>query len=87
KNVLSHGYKNKKNHPVDVSLFFKQPELVLRMRDEGKPFDPVEYNRMANSDDPISHLGIRMVFGVAKQVTYTNSMSQNSVTITIDSKW
>ena len=87
KNVLSHGYDNAKKHRVDVSLFFKQPELVLRIRDEGKPFDPVEYNRMVNTDDPVSHLGIRMVFGVAKQVSYTNSMSQNSVTITLDSEW
>ena len=87
KNVLDHGYQDEKKHPVDVSLFFKQPELVLRMRDEGKPFDPVEYNAMVKSDDLASHLGIRMVFGVAEQVTYTNSMSQNSVTITIDSQW
>lgn len=87
KNILSYGYNNKKNHNIDVSLFFKQPELVLRIRDEGKPFDPVEYNRMATSDDPVNHLGIRIVFGVAKQVSYTNSMSQNSVTITIDSQW
>lgn len=87
KNILSYGYQNDKNHDIDVSLFFKQPELVLRIRDEGKPFDPVEYNKMINSDDPVSHMGIRMVFGVAKQVSYTNSMSQNSISLTLDSQW
>ena len=87
KNILSYGYKNAKNHDIDVSLFFKQPELVLRIRDEGKPFDPVEYNKMITSDDPVSHMGIRMVFGVAKQVSYTNSMSQNSISLTLDSQW
>jgi putative MATE family efflux protein len=86
-NILSHGYKNTKKRDIDVSLFFKQPELVLRIRDEGKPFDPVEYMELAGSDDPARHIGIRMVFGIAKRVSYTNSMSQNSVTITMDSKW
>ena len=70
-----------------MSLFFKQPELVLRIRDEGKPFDPVEYNNMINSDDPVSHMGIRIVFGVAKRISYTNSMSQNSISLTLDSQW
>ena len=86
-NILSYGYKNAKNHDIDVSLFFKQPELVLRIRDEGKPFDPVEYNNMINSDDPVSHMGIRIVFGVAKRISYTNSMSQNSISLTLDSQW
>lgn len=84
-NILSYGFIDNRIKLIDVSVFFKKPELIVRIRDTGTPFDPVAYNDMANADDENNHLGIKMVFKLAKEVKYTNSLSQNSITLIMDS--
>lgn len=51
----------------------------MRIRDNGKPFDPVEWQKTNHPDDPTSGLGIRMVIGLAKEVRYVPAMDMNNL--------
>lgn len=83
KNVFEHGYAGGKG-TLDISLFYVQSEIILRLRDEGKIFNPVNYFETHGQDKTSEHMGIRLVQNVVKSINYTNSMSQNSLTLTLD---
>lgn len=85
-NIYTYGYLGHKDEKsVEVSLFYDSPKLVIRICDAATPFNPKEYLEMVNSEDRISHMGIRMAFSTANEVKYSNSLSQNTLTITMDS--
>lgn len=83
-NVVAHGFtKDKKNHSADVLAAHKGGELILRIRDDCVPFDPAERLRLTPKDDPAANVGIRMVYGIAKNVEYQNILGLNVLTVRI----
>jgi hypothetical protein len=47
------------------------------------PFDPGERQKLAEGDDIIKNIGIRMVFRAASEVKYQNILGLNVLTIRI----
>jgi anti-sigma regulatory factor (Ser/Thr protein kinase) len=83
-NVVEHGFtKDKKQHSVDIRVAHKDDSVILRIRDDCVPFDPGERQKLADSDDPVKNIGIRMVFRMAKEVEYQNILGLNVLTIRI----
>ena len=86
-NVVDHGFtKDKRSHSVDVRVVHKDGDVILRIKDDCVPFDPHERQSLAESDDPLKNIGIRMVFKMAKDVQYQNILGLNVLTIRIDGK-
>ena len=84
-NVIDHGFtKDKKQHTVDVRVSHKTDDVILRIKDDCIPFDPAERQTIAESDDVMKNIGIRMVFKMAKDVQYQNILGLNVLTIRID---
>ena len=81
-NIIRHGFtKDKKKHSIDIRLLFKGDKRLLRIRDDCVNFDPVDYVKLHESEDPTSHIGIRMVMKMVKNANYINSLGLNNLTL------
>ena len=83
-NVVSHGFhKDKKKHSVDIRVVYKNSGVLLRIRDDCKPFDPGEWKKVTAPSDPASNIGIRLVFQIAESVEYQSVLGLNVLSIRI----
>ena len=82
-NIVEHGFRGRKEHTVEVRVIVQGESALLRIRDNCENFDPVKYLDMHKDDDPIAHIGIRMVMKLVKEANYVNSLGLNNLTLTI----
>ena len=82
-NTIEHGYAEGEEKNVNLRLILHGDSGVIRMRDDGKPFDPIRWLEKNSGDDPVSGLGIRVVTGLAKNVHYMAAMEMNNLIITL----
>ena len=83
-NVVSHGFReDKKKHSVDIRVVYKKNRVVLRIKDDCKPFDPGERKELTVPSDPASNIGIRLVFQIAESVEYQAVLGLNVLSIRI----
>lgn len=81
-NILEHGFKpGRKHQSVDVRILIKGDSRIIRIRDNCVNFDPVEYLKLHETDDPAAHIGIRMVMKMVKSANYVNSLGLNNLTL------
>ena len=83
-NVITHGFSHdKKPHSLNVRVVYRTDNILLRLRDDCIPFDPMEMEELVKGGDPEEKIGIRMVFKIADEVTYQNLLGLNVLSITI----
>ena len=83
-NIVVHGFKNEnRDYSVDVRILFKGDTRVIRIRDNCVNFDPVEYLKLHETDDPTAHIGIRIVMKMVKSANYVNSLGLNNLTLVL----
>lgn len=81
-NAVEHGFAKTKHPAIDVKLILKRDgTLVLRMRDNGAAFNPMDLDLSAV--DPCSAVGIRMLRQGVKGVEYQNTVGLNNVVVTL----
>ncbi len=86
-NVVSHGFiVDKKEHDMDVRVICKKEGVMLRIKDDCVPFDPVERTDLLNPEDPTKNIGIRTIGKIATDMSYQNMLGLNVLTIEIDQK-
>lgn len=83
-NVVEHGFKkDKKKHSCDIRVMIEDGDVVLRIRDDCPYFNIKErYNAMVQKDE-LSNIGIRLVYGIAKDVRYVNLLNTNTLIIRV----
>ena len=79
-NVVKHGCRGREPL-VELRLILKEDKRMIRIRDNGQPFDPVKWYETNHPEDPASNIGIRLVTGLAKRVQYIPAMSMNHIMI------
>lgn len=82
-NSLLHGYKDGRKKYVEYRFIIIGRWLILRLRDNGRPFDLTERYKLLNPDDPVSGLGLRIVFAAAENVNYSHAFDLNNVCIRV----
>ena len=81
-NAVEHGFAKTKHPAIDVKLILKRDgTLVLRMRDNGAAFNPMDLDLSAT--DPCSAVGIRMLRQGVREVEYQNTVGLNNVVVTL----
>ena len=80
-NIIEFGFADGKNHSIDIRVMKFENGWTIRFRDNCKLFDPTDWIKLHESDDPTSNIGIRMVCGMAKKVDYLSTMELNNLTI------
>ena len=82
-NIIQFGFADGKKHSIDIRVMNMPDGWTLRFRDNCRLFDPTEWIKLHETDDPTANIGIRMVCGMAKKVDYLSTMELNNLTIRI----
>jgi anti-sigma regulatory factor (Ser/Thr protein kinase) len=83
-NVVLHGFSaDRKKHSADVRVSIKEDDLILRIKDDCIPFDPVQFEKIMDPEDPAGNIGIRLVFRISKNYSYQNILGLNVLTVRI----
>lgn len=81
-NVVEHGFtKDKKHHSVDVRVIHKGDNVILRLKDDCVKFNPEEKQKIFDPELKWKNIGIRTIYGLAKDIKYQNMMGLNVLTI------
>ena len=67
----------------DVTLLLELDRVILRLKDDCIPFDPKQRASIADPEDITKNFGIRMVYSMAKDISYQNILGLNVLTIRI----
>lgn len=82
-NSLMHGFRDDRLKYVEYRFIIIGRWLILRLRDNGRPFDLTERYKLLNPDDPVAGLGLRIVFAAAENVNYSHAFDINNVCIRV----
>ena len=83
-NIVEHGFtKDKKQHSADIRVVHKDDTVILRIRDNCVAFDPAERLRIMKEGKNGKNFGIKLVYGIATEVTYQNLLGLNVLTMRI----
>lgn len=81
-NVVEHGFnKDKKKHSINARVVDQDGKIMLRLKDDCRPFDPKERADMLSDEDPTKNIGLRMVLALSDDMSYYNMMGLNVLTI------
>ena len=83
-NIVTHGFsKDKKNHSVDIRVVHKDDKVILRIKDDCRPFDPATRKEITDPEDITKNIGIRMIYKLAEDIEYKNMLGLNVLTANI----
>ena len=84
-NVMSYGFTDTREHPIDVRLRIDNGELEAEVRDPGRPFNPLNVpppNLDAPLDErPIGGLGLHIVREMMDRLEYRHVDGRNVLTL------
>jgi Na+-driven multidrug efflux pump/anti-sigma regulatory factor (Ser/Thr protein kinase) len=85
-NIVQYGFKKDKKNTIDmrVALNRKKGLLILRFKDDCRPFDPKERVSMFDpQDDPAHNIGIRLIANICDSMEYGFILGLNVLTLTL----
>ena len=81
-NIARYGYKRTRPSYIDISLTKSDDKLLLRVRDDGVPFNPTEY--APDEADEFLMGGIEMIRRITSGLTYTRVLNMNNTVIEVE---
>lgn len=86
-NVVRHGFAlDSKSHSLYARVIFIRDTVMLRLKDDCKPFDPGEFISLLSGESKFANIGIRMISKLADSMEYQNLLGLNVLTVTIREK-
>ena len=83
-NVVEHGFrKDGKEHRCEIRVMIEADDVILRIRDDCQYFNMRERYEVLKSKGKLSGIGIRLVYGIAKEVNYVNILNTNTLIIKV----
>ena len=82
-NIVEHSFKPGENRWFDLLVYVKPDAILLRMRDNGPPFDPLSALRVQAVDDPEKYLGLRVINGITDNFEYRSGIGLNICVMTL----
>lgn len=84
-NIITYGYKkNAIQKYIDVNLKINGETLLLRIRDDGMPFDPTQYEY--DDDETYSTSGIKLIKTLTDTMSYVRILNLNNTVFEIKIK-
>ena len=65
-------------------MIIRDKRVILRIKDNGIPFNPKEFVEMLRENSPYKNIGTRIVNGLASDITYQNLIGLNVLTLVIE---
>jgi len=84
-NVIEHGFNDGKKHILEAVVAVDNGQVFIHVHDDCRQFDLKEKakNWSLDPEHPEQNVGIRMVLGLAKDVSYAGAMNTNNVFVAI----
>lgn len=80
-NIVQYGYRSGKNY-MDISFTIQDGKYLLRIRDDGVPFNPMEYE--SEEKDGVTLGGISLVKKMASGLQYMRVLNMNNTVIELN---
>lgn len=80
-NIIVYGYKKERHNYIDVNLKIIDDTLILRIRDDGVPFDPTKYE--FDDNEEYSTSGIKLIKNLTDKFTYMRILNLNNTVFEI----
>ena len=78
-NIAQYGYK--RSCAIDICLSRTENSLILRLRDDGIPFDPTQYKQ--EERDVFKMTGITIIRSLVKNMSYLRVLNMNNTIIEV----
>ncbi len=86
-NVIRHGFNaDKKKHSLNSMVINKGDRMMLRIKDDCIPFNPLEMSEMTTGEDKFANIGIRMIYRIADDISYQNMLGLNVLTVSFSAE-
>lgn len=83
KNTIQYGFSDGKNHNLTLRVFYKGSDWMICLRDDCNVFNPVVFRESYKPDEKQTHTGLNIVFNMASDIKYVNTLGLNSLDITV----
>jgi len=80
-NVVKYAFDDDKSHYIDIRIIIQKEDLIFRMRDDGKTFNPLEYYRKLDPGNHEKQYGIQLIHELATSMDYRNTVRLNNLII------
>ena len=81
--IMEHGFKDGKEHSIEILLFTKNGNRTIRIRDNCNPFDSLQYIKMNDNPDPNQNVGFKSVISKSKSAMYYSALGLNNLNIVL----
>ncbi len=85
-NIISYGYEDRADHAIDVDLVTSEQDITLRVRDDARPFNPLEQPvpdlEVPIEDRGIGGMGIHIVREIMDEIDYKREDNGNLLVMT-----
>ena len=84
-NIVQHGFRDGKPHMINIRMLAKNDELILRIRDDCRRFDPTDKYKteLQFDENPENGVAIKMMIKLAKEMKYTGLFGVNNLIIRV----
>ena len=83
-NIINYGYKKNSHNYIDVNLKLFEDNLLLRIRDDGVPFDPTKVE--FDEKEEYSTSGLKLIKNITDKMTYMRILNLNNTVFEIKLK-
>ncbi|NVM24844.1 MAG: ATP-binding protein [Desulfobacterales bacterium] len=84
-NIISHGYADDEEHWIKITMWHQDGTLILRIEDDGIPFNPVEAEapdlECPLEEREIGGLGCYLIKCLMNDIVYERSGNKNILTM------
>lgn len=80
-NIVQYGYRSGKNY-MDISFTIQDDKYMLRIRDDGVPFNPLEYQQQ--EEETVTVGGIALIRKMASEFQYMRVLNMNNTVIELN---
>ena len=83
--LAEHGFKDGKEHHINMRLVAKDDELIIRMRDDCKPLNLKDYYQLLNDTQGKEEekVNLSIILKMAKDVKYTATFGANNLILRV----
>lgn len=81
-NIVQYGYCSGRKNYMDISFTIQDDKYMLRIRDDGVPFNPLEYRQQ--EEEAVTVGGIALIRKMASDFQYMRVLNMNNTVIELD---
>lgn len=81
-NIVQYGYRSGKNY-MDISFTIQDDKYMLRIRDDGVPFNPLEYQQQ-EEEESVTVGGIALIRKISSEFQYMRVLNMNNTVIELN---